>query len=344
MKQGPCLDSAWFFLSFSSIVASSPLRLFQRAGTIAAGSAPPYRWDNGKLPPNGHFEPESTNPAHWPRERQKWRNRLLSSSHQHTADMAKWARDDEDSFLWGNLSDFKDEDTSAYWDTLCNGTNMSKANPLPGDAATGKLNVSVVLASWKMEKNEACTEFVGKEFTDPLEAFKKCDGTCDALSDVGCNLFGAGTAPAPAPASASSPAPAPAAAPTYRMCAMGGFRKKANISCTLNKPADFVSPKSLPRPPQELAFWKKFCKYRLKGRQLRIMFEGQNCGASAVKVLGKAVPNPVECSALAAKDKLCSKVFDFRFGPPSVCRCLQKNADCAPGAATGGHVYAPVAA
>jgi len=337
-------------------VASSPLRLFQRAGSIAAGSAPPYNWqppDNGKRPPNGHYTPDSAHPDEWPRERQKARNRLLSSSNQHTADMAKWARDDKekDSFLWGNLSDFKDEDTSEYWDTLCNGTNTSKANPLPGDAMpAGKFNI--LDAGWKMEQNETCTEFVGKEYADPVEAFMECGPMCDALSDVGCNFMGvsagAGPAPAPAPAGGSSPAPAGGSSPApaaatkkLRMCATGGMRKKANSSCTLTKPADFVSPKSLPRPPVETAFWRKFCKYRMKGRHLRIMFEGQNCGASAVKVLGKAT-NPVECSALAAKDKLCTKVFDFRFGPPSVCRCLKKDADCAPAASAGGHVYAPV--
>jgi len=328
MLQGPRSRMALLILSWASVVGSLPLRLvaetgaprpqlLQREGLAASENAPPYDFDSGGLKPNGHFNFESASSARWPRERQKFRRRLLSSSERHAAELKKLGVDDkEDSFLWGELSDFKAEDTSKYWDALCNGTNMSKSNKLPGDAATSKLNVTVVLSSWQLADNNTCSEFVGDEYTDALKAFKDCGATCDGLSDTGRNMS------------------------KIRLCALGGNRKASNTSRVFNKPADFVSPKGQPRPPIELGFWRDFCVYRLKGRSLRIMHEGQNCLAASVKALTKAT-NPVECMELAAKDTECAEVFDFRFGPPPVCRCLKKDMSCAPAVSTGGHVYAP---
>lgn len=98
-------------------------------------------------------------------------------------------------------------------------------------------------------------------------------------------------------------------------------------------------PKELPRKPVESDFWRSFCEYRKKGKLLRIMFEGNNCVASSVKDLGTAA-NPVECADLVAKDAGCTDVFDFRFGPPTSCRCLKKGEDCSPALAPDGSVYA----
>lgn len=284
--------------------------------------AEPYDFDSGARKPNGHFTTDSTNPASWPRQRQVERNRQLASSDRFSANIAKWAVDDteKDSFLWGSLdsADFKADDSSEYWDDLCNGTNMVN-NPLPGDAAVGKLDFMVVTKAWKRDNGSVCADFVGKEYTDALEAFKDCGSACGGLSDLGCNKK------------------------SIKLCKLGSLTKKSASSCIYQKPADYVPPSGLPRPPIETKFWSDFCEYRKKGRQLRIMFEGKNCGATAVKKLGKAA-NPVECADLATKDAACSKVFDFRFGPPAVCRCLMVGKDCSPAVSTGGHVYAPTTA
>lgn len=310
--------------SLSSIATSIPLRLVADRGTSSTAQvADPYSFDRGAAKPKGHFTLDSTKSADWPRERQKNRKRLLSSSDWHAADLKRLQGDDsKDSFLWGNLSEFKADDTSQYWDDLCNGTNVSKSNPLPGDTATSKLNMKAVLSKWQLQSNASCTELASDTtFSDPMEAFKKCGATCDGLSYTKVN----------------------ATAQKIKLCAVGGFRKLTNSSTAnfvYNKPADFVSPKGQPRPPVELKFWSDFCKYRIKGRQLRIMFEGQNCVDSAVKALKKAA-NPVECAEAASKDADCSKVFDFRFGPPTVCRCLKKDLVCSPTLSKAGHVYAP---
>jgi hypothetical protein len=237
--------------------------------------------------------------------------------------MKTWNSDDhyppdqEDSILWANLTDFSMPDTSVYWDDLCNGTNMSN-NPLPGDFATMLFNTTALLADWKVESNSTCSEYVGEQYNDTLEAFKACGATCDGLVDDGC------------------------AGVSYKLCATGSLRTQAVGTCVVSKPADFVDPKGMPRPPQELGFWNDFCKYRFEGRKLRILFEGKNCVDASVKDLGDGTASsPVECAELAAKDSSCSKVFDFRFGPPSVCRCLLSGSGCIPTIADGGHVYAP---
>jgi len=336
MAEGQRLRVAWILASLCWIAASLPLRpaaenrvarprFFQRQSAAASETVEPYNFDTSASKSNGHFALDSTSSADWPRQRSKWRKRLLSSSEGHAAELKKLARDDEegDSFLWGNLSEFAADDTSKYWDDLCNGTNLSKNNTLPGDIATSKLNVSVVLSSWKLQNNSTCSEFAGTAvFTDALEAFKECGAPCDGLSFTQLN--------------ASTPSG------EIRLCAVGGFRKQVNSSLNFvyNKPADFVSPKGQPRPPMELGFWRDFCTYRAKGRKLRIMFEGQNCADNVVKAL-TAVSNPVECSEAAAKDADCSNVFDFRFGPPTLCRCLKKDTLCSPILSTAGHVYAP---
>lgn len=337
MVQGPQLRIAWLLWSLPSITTS----LLQRQGTAASQGVDPYDFQSGAPPPNGHFEPESGRSAKWPRERQKFRKRLLSSSERHAAELKAMSGDDivkvvngtdKDSFLWGPLSDFKEDDTSLYWNDLCNGTNMSKNNTLPGDAPKGKLDVSVVLAKWQLVKDNTCTELVSDTvYTDALEAFKKCAAVCDGLSYTQSS---------------------PTANATIQLCALGGFRQTVNATAeaaksppgamkfVYNKPADFVSPKGQPRPPVEIAFWKTFCAYRQKGRSLRIMFEGQNCADANVKAVDKPT-NPVECAEAIAKDADCAKEFDFKFGPPAACRCLKTNLTCDPKLSDHGNVYAP---
>jgi len=244
--------------------------------------------------------------------------------------LKKFEADDNitsDSFLWANLSDFTVGDTSGYWNDLCNGTNLSEANKLPGDTANFEMarqepNVSVMTANWKFDANSTCTEFLGDEPKVPLEAYKECaeqNTECGGLLDVGCS------------------------GQKMLICKAGSTVWAAGNnfsgSCVMSKPLGW-SPEGEPRPPLELAFWTDYCKYREKGRKLRIMFEGKNCAESAVKVLADAA-NPVECAEQAAKDEVCTAVFDFRFGPPPVCRCLKVDSGCQPANATGGHVYAP---
>lgn len=332
MAQGLC---ATLLLWFSSSVASGLPLARQRLGAAIDSNAPPYNFDSGKHASVGHFEPDSTAPKGWPRQRQLARRRLLASSDRHAADLKKWMVDDKevvvvdkknvtkDSELWGKLSNWQVEDTTEYWSDLCNGTNMSEANKLPGDVVKN-FNVTAVLYSWTIQKNSTCHELINDAvYTDAMKAFKKCGALCDGIVQA---QEGVGEK----------------ATTKYSLCVLGGRRKKAKDSTVFTKPADFVNTKG-PRPPIELDFWADFCKYREKGRLLRVLFEGKNCAKAVVKDMGKT-DNPVECSEAAGKDKLCSKVFDFRFGPPPVCRCLLKDKDCAPIVGPGGDVYAPTTA
>jgi len=290
-------------------------------------SAPPYDFASGDLPRRGHFTAESTDQTDWSRTREKQRKRLLHQSEGFSKQLAKWAVDDtatatrNDSFLWGELRDWRVKDTSEYWNALCNGTNMSVNNSLPGDVGTGKLDIKMVnakLAKWPVQNDSTCPDYVNdKNYTDALEAFKECGSACSGIADVGSNRK------------------------AMRLCKTGGVAKQANGTTFIKKPLNFVPPEGMPRPPIELKFWSDFCKYRMKGRQIRIMFEGKNCADAVVKTLSSNASNPVECADEAAKDANCSAVYDFRFGPPTVCRCLKKDKECAPAVATGGNVFAP---
>lgn len=309
---------------------------------LQINAAPAYDFDSSGTKPNGHFQLDGTNSVSWPRERQKFRQKFLDASKAFSKDLKKMEVDDtQDSFLWGDLKDFQPDDPSAYWDAICNGTDMSPSNKLPGDVQSRKLNLTAVLADWKMQEERVCQEFVGEEYTDLLEAFKKCIGTCDGLS---CEAKKASfmqdrTSPVNITETVGYAASDSQCA-KIRLCGVGSFRKKKANHRVFNKPADFAAPGALPRPPQQLSFWRDFCSYRTKGKMIRMMYEGKNCKADAMKELGKA-ENPVDCFEKVGKDASCSTVFDFRFGPPSACRCLKKNEDCSPEVSDHGHVFGP---
>lgn len=234
--------------------------------------------------------------------------------------------DDEDTFLWRNATYLTaDNGSTAYWDAICNGTNVSKANKLPGDMAT--VNASDVLRKWEKQDNKTCSKFVGNEYTDPMEALTACGALCDAIAITECGHT------------------------TFRLCAVGEPSQNATDSGCLSpatsyrfrKPATFVTAAGLPRPPQETKFWDDFCKYRLKGKKLRILWENQICASDVVKELTSAT-NPVECNEVAAKDSDCSDVFDFRFGDGGAdkCRCVKKTKQCGPTASDAGSVWVPI--
>merc|ERR1719181_1223245 len=59
------------------------------------------------------------------------------------------------------------------------------------------------------------------------------------------------------------------------------------------------------------------------------MYPREICGDGVMKDFGEAA-NPVECAKLVEEDEECAAglVFDFRFGPPTVCRCLKAPKSC----------------
>jgi len=339
-SSGSCFSVARIHCCLALLVAGLPVRLVQAAGGrnlrqqrryTSGDETSPYDFDTG-LKPNGHFEPKSAHPEDWSTQRGRWRRRQLAPSSSYSADLKGLMVDDDntkykDTFLWANLTDFKDEDQTAYWNAMCNSTNMSKNNTLPGDIPPGGFNRTKVILSWKSQNDTTCTKFVGNaSYRDPAKALAKCDAKCGGiLRNVTANKK----------ANTSNT--------SYRLCAVGSPTNKSKGVYMHQKPPDYVPKKGMPRPPLELKFWKEYCKFRLKGRELRILFEGQNCAASQMKELSKnGTSNQVECAELTQKDGNCSMAFDFVFGPPSLCRCLKKGKDCKPVDSEEGDVYAPV--
>jgi hypothetical protein len=225
----------------------------------------------------------------------------------------------QDSFLWAPIDNFKLPIQRQYWEDLCNGTNMVN-NPLPGDVA--RINVTKVLHDWPVHKDNTCKELHEPEYTTVTEALTNCGRSCSGIVDVSC------TGSAASNSSNSSAAPQ-----KFRLCVAtsshGSIAKQAAGSCVIEKPDNYNEPEDLPRPPQELAYWHDFCEYRRTGRTIRVMYPREICGDGEMKDFGEAA-NPVECAAKVKEDDECAAglVFDFRFGPPTVCRCLKASNSC----------------
>lgn len=300
-------------------IATHHLRLSQKES--ATVDAPPYQFKGPSWErPTGDFVPQSRSPEHWPREQQKWRERLMASSESYSAELKKTMKDnDQDTFLWRNAKYLiPDNGTTLYWNDICNGTNVSKSNKLPGDVAT--INASDVLRKWEMQSNRTCSKFVGDEYNSPLEALVACGSLCDAIAITECGNQ------------------------KYRLCAIGQpSHNSSDMSCYFRKPETYVPPSGMPRPPQETKFWEDFCKYRVKGKKLRILWESHICASAVVKELTSA-HTPVECNEVAAQDSDCSEVFDFRFGDGGVdkCRCVKKTMQCSPTGEESGNVWVPI--